>query len=133
MKDDQTGRRSISRESSERLDLQLNTMNIDSDLNESESSKSNQGDTIDNTNADSSVPTTNVRSSAATPAILMTVTSRTSTSTNIGQASSRAVLHHLASIVERRRSPDLLLKRWKKGQKLIGKKLDEAFPLSVSG
>lgn len=46
--------------------------------------------------------------------------------------SSRAMLGHLTSISERKRSPDILLKRWLKNQKLIAKKSDENAPLSVS-
>jgi hypothetical protein len=110
----------------------LNSANIDSDINESISSKSNQGDTTDNTNVDHSHQTTNLRSTAATPAILTTNTSRTSTSSNFGQSTGRAVSGRLTSIMERRRSPDILLKKWIKDQKIKPIHPHEPLPLSVS-
>jgi hypothetical protein len=106
--------------------------NIDSELNESLSSKSNQGDTTDTTNQDSSQPAANIRSAAATPAILATNTSRTSVSTNAGQSTGRAISGRLSSIMERRHSPDILLKKWIKSQKIRAHNPDEPLPLSVS-
>ncbi|CAF2706077.1 unnamed protein product [Rotaria sp. Silwood2] len=129
--DDQIGSRSRLSDASERLDLQLNSTNIDSDLNESSSSRSNQGDSTDNINLDSSHQTTNVRcSTGVIPALFITNTSRTSTSTNFAQSTGRATLGRLASIVERRRSPDALLKRWVKSQKIEVKNSEEPLPLN---
>jgi hypothetical protein len=131
-KDDQTGRRSILSDASERLDLQFNSANIDSDLNESISSKSNQGDTTDNTNTDHSHQTTNIRSTAINPAMLPANTSRTSMSSNLGQSTGRALSGRLTSIMQRRRSPDMLLKKWIKDQKIKPSHPNEPLPLSVS-
>jgi hypothetical protein len=119
-------------ENSERLDLQLTSANLDSELNESTSSKSNQGDTTDNTNLDSSHPVMNTRSIAATPALVTTNTSRTSVSTNAGLSTGRAFSRPLTSIMERQRSPDVLLKKWIKNQKITAKNPEESIPLSVS-
>ncbi|CAF1205654.1 unnamed protein product [Rotaria sordida] len=129
--DDQIRSRSRLSDASERLDLQLNSTNIDSDLNESSSSsRSKQGDSTEHINLDSSHQTTNIRSLGVTPAILITNTSRTSTSTNFGQSTGRATIGRLTSIMERRRSPDALLKRWVKNQKMIVKDSDEPLPLN---
>ncbi|CAF1271412.1 unnamed protein product [Rotaria sp. Silwood1] len=128
--DDHIGNRSRLSDASERLDLQLNSTNIDSDLNESSSSRSNQGDSTDNMNLDSSHQITNVRSTGVTPAIFITNTSRTSTSTNFAQSTGRATLGHLSSIIERRRSPDVLLKRWMRNQKIVVKNSEEPLPLN---
>jgi hypothetical protein len=111
--------------------LQFNSTNIDSDFNESSSSKSNQGDTTDNTNVDSSNQATNLRSTAATPAIQPN-TSRTSLSTNMGQSTGRDLSGRLTSIMERRRSPDVLLKKWIKNQKIKVNDPDEPSSLTVS-
>ena len=119
-------------ETSERLDLQLTSANLDSELNESSSSKSNQDDTTDNTNLDSSHPATNTRSVAATPALVTTNSSRTSVSTNAGLPTGRALERRLTSIMERQRSPDVLLKKWIKNQKITAKNPEESVPLSVS-
>lgn len=119
-------------DASERLDLQFNSTNIDSELNESTSSKSNQGDTTDATNPDSSHPTTNPRPATAAPALLAANTSRTSTSTNAGQSTGRGISGRLTSIMEHRRSPDMLLKKWIKNQVMKADAPGEALPLSVS-
>lgn len=118
-------------DNSERLDLQLNSANLDSELNESSSSKSNQGDTTDTVNLDSSHPATNLRSVAATPALVTASTSRTSVSTNAGLSTARAFSRRLTSIMERQRSPDVLLKKWIKNQKITAKNPEETVPLSV--
>jgi hypothetical protein len=122
-------------DASERLDLQqLNSTNIDSDFNESSSSKSNQADTTaDNTNLDNSHQTTNVRSGVVTPGGMVTTnTSRTSMSTNVGQSTVRGISGRLTSIMEQRNSPEILLKKWIKNQKIRPPNPDEPLPLSVS-
>lgn len=119
-------------ETSERLDLQLTSVNLDSELNESSSSKSNHGDATESINLDSSHPATNTRSVAATPALVTTNTSRTSVSTNAGLSTGRAFPRRLTSIMERQRSPDALLKKWIKNQKITAKNPEESVPLSVS-
>jgi len=129
-KDDQTGRQSTISDVSERFDLQLNSTNIESDLNESSSSKSNQGDTTETTNFDSSQLTTNVRSVTATPAVLSN-TSRTSMSSHAGQSTMRGKSGRLTSIMEQRRCPDILLRKWLKNQKIKMSDPDETLPLSV--
>ncbi len=110
----------------------MNSTNIDSDLNESISSKSNPGEITENTNLDISHQTTNTRSTPATPAVLNTNTSRTSISTNVGQSSTQPMSGRLSLIIEQRRSPDLLLKKWIKNQKIITIKPDESSSLTVS-
>ncbi|CAF3079300.1 unnamed protein product [Rotaria socialis] len=130
--DDQHASRSRLSDTSERLDIPLNSANMDSDFNESSSSRSNPGDAVDSANFESSHQTINIRSTAATPAIFLTNTSRTSTSTNFGQSTGRGMRGRLTSIHERKRSPDILLKRWLKNQKLIVKKSEEALPLTAA-
>ncbi len=130
--DEPAGHRSMLSDASERLDLQLISTNIESEFNESSSSKSNQGDTTDTTNQDSSHPIANIRSATATPAILTANTSRTSISTNVGQSTGRRISGRLSSIVERKRSPDILLKKWIKNQKIRAQHPNEPLPLSVS-
>jgi hypothetical protein len=130
--DEPLGRRSILSDGSERLDLLLTSTNIDSELNESLSSKSNPIENTDPANQDSGHPLTNPRSAAATPAILATNTSRASTSMNVGQSTSRPISGRLSSITERRKSPDVLLKKWIKNQKIRGSNPDEPLPLNVS-
>jgi hypothetical protein len=119
-------------DASERLDLHFNSANIDSDLNESSSSKSNQGDPTENINLDSSHQTVNIRPTAATTAIPTTNRSRSSATSNPGQLSGRGVSGRMTSIMERRRSPDMLLKRWIKNQNKSAIKSDGPVPLSVS-
>jgi hypothetical protein len=95
------------------------------------SSKSNHGDTTDNPNLDINHQIINIRSTAATPAILTTNTSRTSVSTNHGQSTGRGISGRLTSIMERKRSPDILLKKWIKNQKIRTINPDEPSPLTV--
>ena len=131
IKDEKSGRRSILSDRSEQLDLQLNSMNMDSDVNESMSSRSNQGETTENTNLDTNHQITSLRSTSATPAILAANTSRTSISTNIGPSAGPAISGRLTSIMERRRSPDILLKQWMKNKKLLSQKSNDPLPLTV--
>ena len=132
--DDPSGRRSTFSDAGERFDLTLSsTMTNDPDLNDSISSKSNPGDSIDVSNLDTSHPTATVRSTVATPAVLTNNnTSGTSTTSYPGQSTARALSGRLTSIMERRSSPDALLKKWIKAQKLTTNNPEEPLPLTVN-
>ena len=131
--DHPSGRRSTYSDASDRFDLHLSSINNnETDLNESVSSKSNLGDGTDLSNLDSGHPMTNTRSTALTPAIPTTNTSRTSITTYPGQTTGRGLSGRLTSIMERRRSPDMLLKKWMKSQKLTTEDSDEPIALTVS-
>lgn len=131
--DHPTGRQSTYSDASERFDLHLSSINnTETDPNESMSSKENQGDATDLSNLDSGHAMTNTRSTTLTPAVPTTNTSRTSVTTYPGQTSGRGLSGRLSSIMERRRSPDGLLKKWIKSQKLTTEDSDEPLPLTVS-
>ena len=116
------------------MDLQLSSsVNNETDLNESVSSKSNPGDETETSNVDSTQATATVRSSLATPAVLTANnTSRMSVSSFQSQGTGRGPAGRLSAIAEQRRSPNVLLKKWAKNQKLTIKDSDEPITLTVS-
>ena len=117
------------------MDLQLSTAtnNETTDLSESVSSKSNAGDETETANAENTHGTTTVRSSIVTPAVQTTNnTSRMSVSSFQSQLTGRPPSVPPAILAERRRSPDGLLKKWIKNQKITIKDSTEPIPLTVS-
>ena len=73
------------------------------------------------------------RSIAATLAVNTANTSRAaSVSTQQGQLSGRALTGRLTAIMERRRSPDALLKKWMKSRQIKLDDSNEPIPLKVS-
>lgn len=117
------------------MDLQLSSTinNETTDLSESVSSKSNTGDETETTNAENTQATTTVRSSIGTAAVQTTNnTSRMSVSSFQSQLTGRRPSAPPTVIAERRRSPDGLLKKWIKTQKITVKDSTEPIPLTVS-
>lgn len=131
IKGSQTGSHALN-DSADRLDLLITSINTERDLNESISSKSIQEDTTDNTNLVSSQRTTNVPLTGPTSVILTSNTSRTSLSSDVSQVLGHSISGRLSSILEQRRRPDMLLKRWNKRQTITAKNPKEPLPLPVS-
>jgi len=132
IKDSQSGSNTLG-DATERLDLTINSINIDSDLNESISSKSIQEDTTDNTSLDTYQQPINPPFTTAISIDPTTNTSRTSLSSNFSQQIGHRVSARLKSIMERqqrRRSPDVLLKKWIERQRITTNNSDQ--PLTVS-
>ncbi|CAF1056004.1 unnamed protein product [Adineta steineri] len=97
----------ITSDTSERVVLPIHSIHSERDLNESISSKSNLEDTTETTNLDSIRPLTRANSIIPT-----SNTSRTSISSTMSREVDHRISVGLASILERQRSPDVLLKKW---------------------
>lgn len=131
--DDTLVRRSTISDGSERMDQHIgSTTNNENDLNESVSSRSNPGDTAESLVSDGIHLAGNIPSLVGSSNLHTTNSSRTSVSTQVGHSSSRPFTSRLTPITERRRSPDALMKKWMRSQKLTSGDSNEPIPLSVS-
>ena len=106
-------------------------MSYDRDLNESASSRSHHEDTIQSINLDSSQPMVNIPRSSAASVSLTSNTSRASFSSDMSQPPGVGAINRIPSILERRRQPNALLKKWVQTQKITIKTSKNALPIPL--
>ncbi|CAF1152814.1 unnamed protein product [Adineta ricciae] len=121
----------VSTDSDEIFHLPINSTSYDRDLNESASSRSHHEDTIQTVNLDSTQPTVYIPRSSAASISLTGNTSRASFSSDVSQPPGGGAIVRIPSILEQRRQPNALLKKWVQSQKITIKTSKNALPIPL--
>ncbi|CAF0970097.1 unnamed protein product [Adineta ricciae] len=129
--DSQSGTQ-VSTDSDEIFHLPIDSISYGRDLNESASSRSHHEDLMQSVNLNSSQPTANIPRSSAVSISLTSNTSRASFSSDVSEPpGGGGAIARIPSILEQRRQPNALLKKWVQNQKITIKTSKNALPIPL--